>query len=85
MSTTKKEQLQKTEYGTALKRAINKVKKKYLIAVHRTLTPNCLSNSVLELGPLPGNIAWSYTVTLAVIRLIYLSRYLETIRQVFQH
>ena len=60
--------------NTELKRATFKAKQKYLVAAHRTLTLNCLSNSVLELGPLPGNMTWSYAVTLAVIRLIYLWR-----------
>jgi len=39
----------------------------------RTLTLHCLTSSVLGLGPLPGNITWSYKVILAVNRLIYLS------------
>ena len=43
------------------------------VIFQRTLTLHCLTSSVLGLGPLPGNITWSYTVTLAVNRLSYLS------------
>ena len=53
------------------------------VAVQRTLTLHCLTSSVLALGPLPVNITWYYTVTLAVHILIYFSRYLGTINQVF--
>ena len=41
------------------------------VAVQRTLTLHCLTSLVL-----PGNITWSYTVTLAVNRIVYLSRWL---------
>jgi len=30
------------------------------VAVQKTVTLHCLISSVVELGPLPGNITWSY-------------------------
>jgi len=44
------------------------------VVIQRILTLQCLASSVLELGILPGNIMWSYTVAIAVNRLIYSSR-----------
>jgi len=73
MSTTTKEQLQKTDHGMEKSHEQGQ-EEIQLVAVHRTLTLHCLNNSVLELGPRSGNITWPYTVTLAVIRLTYLSR-----------
>jgi len=42
-----------------------------------------VTSSVLEVRTLLEKITWSYTVTWAINRLVYFSRYMATFRQVF--